>query len=87
MNAFAEKCIKGLKANEDICLRFAEKSTSLATALNPLIGYQRAAKLAQQAFRENRSVRELAEEQGIADKETLNRVLNLRRMTENPDDQ
>ena len=87
MNAFAEKCIKGLKANENICLQFAEKSTSLATALNPLIGYQRAAKLAQQAFRENRSVRELAEEQGIADKETLNRVLDLRRMTENPDDQ
>ncbi len=86
MKAFGEKCIRGLAANEEVCLRFAERSTSLATALNPLIGYHRAAKLAQEAFRDNRSVREVAEEQKVADKATLEKMLDLRRMTENPDD-
>jgi fumarate hydratase class II len=86
ITAFAEKCIVGLAANEDNCLRFAERSTSLATALNPLIGYQRAAKLAQQAYKEDKSVRELALEQGLADKEALEKALDLRRMTMNPDE-
>ncbi len=86
MKAFAEKCIRGLGANEEVCLRFAERGTSLATALNPIIGYHHAAKLAQQAFKEDRSVRELALEQKVVDKEALDKALNLRRMTENPDD-
>jgi aspartate ammonia-lyase len=85
MNAFAEKCISGLKANEEVCRQYAEKSSALATALNPLIGYHRAAKLAQQAFRENRGIRELAIEQKIADKEILDKALDLRRMTESPE--
>jgi fumarate hydratase class II len=86
MNAFAERCIKGLGANEDVCLRFAERSTALATALNPLIGYHHAAKLAQQAIKEDRSVRELALAQKLVDEEELNKALDLRRMTENPDE-
>lgn len=86
INAFAEKCISGLGANDEVCRRFAERSTSLATALNPMIGYHKAAKLAQQAFKEDRSVRELAEEQNLADKAALDKTLNLRGMTENPDD-
>lgn len=86
MNAFAEKCIRGLTANENICLMFAERSAALATALNPLIGYHHAAHLAQQAFKENRPVRELALEQKLTDRETLEKALDLRRMTENPDD-
>jgi fumarate hydratase, class II len=86
MTAFAEKCIHGMGANEEICRRFAERSTSLATALNPIIGYQRAAKLAGQAYKEDRSVREIAKEQGLADEATLDKALDLNRMTENPDD-
>jgi fumarate hydratase class II len=86
MTAFAEKCVHGMGANEEICRRFAERSTSLATALNPIIGYQRAAKLAGQAYKEDRSVREIAKEQGLADEATLNKALDLNRMTENPDD-
>ncbi|MEP0828352.1 MAG: class II fumarate hydratase [bacterium] len=85
MNAFADNCIKGLKANEEICRQYAEKSTALATALNPIIGYHRAAKLAHQAFKENRTVRELALEQKVADKTALDKALDLRRMTESPE--
>lgn len=85
MNAFADNCIKGLGANEKICHQYAEKSTALATALNPIIGYHHAAKLAQQAFKENRTVRELALEQKVADEATLDKALDLRRMTESPE--
>jgi len=86
MDCFGERCVRGLAASEETCRANAERSTALATALNPLIGYHHAAELAQQAFREKRPVRELALEKKVADKETLDRVLDLRRMTVNPDD-
>ncbi|UCD17644.1 MAG: class II fumarate hydratase, partial [Candidatus Zixiibacteriota bacterium] len=62
MNAFRERCIEGLEADEKVCREYAERSTALATALNPLIGYHRAAELAQQAYREGKTIRALAEE-------------------------
>ncbi len=87
MNAFNDRCLAGLEANEDVCADYAERSTALATALNPLIGYHKAAKLAQEAFREGKTVRVLAKEQKLVDKAELDRALDLHRMTVNPDEQ
>ncbi len=87
MDCFAERCLKGLRANEEICRANAERSTALATALNPLIGYQKAAQLAKQAFAEKRFVRDLALEQKVADKATLDKALDIRNMTVNPDEE
>ncbi len=86
MNSFRERCVEGLQADENICAEYAEKSTALATALNPLIGYHHAAKLAQQAYQKKKTVRELAHEQKVADDKTLEKALNLHDMTVNPDD-
>jgi len=87
MNAFNERCLAGLEANEEVCADYAERSTALATALNPLIGYHQAAKLAQEAFREGKTVRVLAEEQKLAEKAQLDLALDLHRMTVNPDEE
>src|SRR5258705_884557 len=50
--AFAEKALAGLVANEETCRSYVEISSSMATALNPLIGYDQAAEIAKRSFKE-----------------------------------
>ena len=59
---FADKAIRGMVANADTCRAYIEISPSMATALNPLIGYDLAAEIAKRSFQERRPVRELARE-------------------------
>ena len=53
-----------------------EQSLALVTGLVPLIGYDRAAAIAHEAYRSGRTIRELVREQDLVDEETLNRVLS-----------
>jgi len=79
---FAEKLVAGLTARrEDIAAR-NERSLSLATALAPAIGYDRATQIARASHQSGRTVRELAREQQILPDEELDRVLDLKRQTE-----
>lgn len=48
---FADKCVVGLRANRKRCQELIEKSLMLCTALAPRIGYDAAAKLAQEAYK------------------------------------
>jgi fumarate hydratase class II len=77
--AFAEKCVEGIRANEDGCHRSAESTLAAATALNPYIGYDRAAEIVKQAASSGRMLREVAYEHGV-DEETYNRAMDLREM-------
>jgi len=79
---FAEKAIAGLVANEEICAGYVEISPSMATALNPLIGYERAAEIAKRSFRERRPVRELAREMTSLSPAEIDEALDPRRQTE-----
>ncbi len=78
----AEKCVDGIVANEERIEALLEGNLSLGTALAPRIGYDAAAALAKEAFREGRTVRELAKEKGVLPEEELDRVLDARSMTE-----
>ena len=55
--AFRERCVRGIVANEERCLELAKLSLMLTTALAPAIGYDRAAALAKEAFRRVRRSR------------------------------
>ncbi len=79
---FADKAVAGLVANEETCRAYVEISPSMATALNPLIGYDRAAEIAKRSFRERRPVRELAKEMTSLPAEEIDRALDPRRQTE-----
>jgi fumarate hydratase class II len=79
---FADRAIEGLVANEDVCRAYVEISPGMATALNPLIGYDRAAEIARRAFAERRPVRELAREMTDLTAEQIERALDPRRQTE-----
>jgi fumarate hydratase class II len=76
---FSERCVEGLQAT-DRGSELVERSPMLATALNPVIGYDEAAKLAKESMRSGRSIRQLARGRGVSEKE-LNKVLDMGKMT------
>jgi fumarate hydratase class II len=79
---FADKAIAGLIANEETCRAYVEISPSMATALNPLIGYDQAAEVAKRSFKERRPVRELAREMTQLSPKAIDDALDPRRQTE-----
>lgn len=60
MASFNEKCMAGLEANEEVIHDHVEKSLMLVTALNPHIGYEKAAEIAKLAFKENTTLKQAA---------------------------
>ena len=80
--AFVEFCVDEMEANPEACDAAVEQSLSMVTSLNPLIGYEKAAKLAKEAFASGKTIRELCREQGILPDSTLNEALDPWRMTE-----
>ena len=84
-NAFVDFCAADMQANIEVCESFVEKSLSMCTSLNPYIGYEKAAKLAKEAFASGKTIRELCIEQEILPEETLNEALDPMRMTEPQD--
>ncbi|PSB23655.1 aspartate ammonia-lyase [Stenomitos frigidus] len=83
--ALAEKGIKGITANRDRCLAYAEGSLALVTALNTHIGYLNAATVAKESLETGKSLREIVLERGLMDAKTLAEVLNLEQMSQLPD--
>ena len=74
--------MEGLTANEDVCQAAVEQSLSMSTSLNPLIGYEKAAKLTKEAFATGKTIRELAREKQLVSDEELQHALDPMRMTE-----
>ncbi len=77
---FAEKCIDGLEATEN-GPRSVERGLALATPLAAVIGYDRAAEIANEAFRTGKTIREVALEREVLPPEELDRILDPWRMT------
>ena len=81
-NAFVEFCSDDMTANTEACEAAVEKSLSMCTSLNPLIGYENAAALAKEAFKTGKTIRELCLEKDILPEDTLAEALDPMRMTE-----
>ena len=64
-----ERCVAGIEANEEMLTRYAEANLQVATALNPIIGYDRATEVVKEAAASGRTVREVAIEKGVDPKE------------------
>jgi fumarate hydratase class II len=76
---FAEKCVEGIRANDDGCRRSAESTLAAATALNPVIGYDLGAEIVKEAASSGRMLKEVALEKGV-DEETYEKAMDLREM-------
>ena len=78
---FTDKLIKNLQANEEICSRYIEGSLAMSTALAPIIGYDRAAEIAQKAYKSGKTIREVSLEEKVLDKDVLDKLLDPGNMT------
>jgi aspartate ammonia-lyase len=73
---FIDKCIAGIEADEAKCRSYLEKNPSIATFLDPHIGYMQAAEIAKEALRRNMSVKDLVVEKGVLTKEQVEQIFD-----------
>ncbi len=81
-DVFAERFVEPLEANRAHCATQVEQSMALATALNPHIGYDRAAEVAKEALASERTIREVVLEKGYLSAAEADAVLDPAAMTE-----
>jgi aspartate ammonia-lyase len=82
LRQFTDKCISGITANDQRCNFYVQATVSLATALNPYIGYAKAADIAKEAVATGRSIIEIAREKKLLSEEEIKEILDPVRMTE-----
>jgi aspartate ammonia-lyase len=76
------RCIRGITANADRCAFYAQSTVSLATALNPYIGYARAAHVVKESVATGKSIIEIVREQKLLTEDQVATILDARAMTE-----
>jgi len=81
-NILADRCVRGIEANEAMCAYWVERSAALATALMPHIGYARAAELSKQSVKEGVLIRDMVRRDALLPEGQIDEVLDLRKMTE-----
>lgn len=82
LRQFTEKCIAGITANRDRCNFYAQSTVSLATALNPYIGYAKAAEIVKESVATGKSIIEIARSKGLLSEKEIAEILDPQRMTE-----
>ncbi|HZY76690.1 MAG TPA: class II fumarate hydratase [Jatrophihabitantaceae bacterium] len=82
---FADRCVSGIEANVERCKEYAESSPSIVTPLNHYVGYDEASKIAKQALKERKTIRQVVIERGHVpgkiSEEQLDQVLDVLSMT------
>jgi fumarate hydratase class II len=73
---FADRCVEGIDVDGEQCDANVRRSLMLVTALNPHIGYDKAAAVAKKAFEENKTLREVVLEEGLMAAHELDRALD-----------
>ncbi len=77
----AEKAIEGFEVNEEHILELVHKNPIIATVLNPIIGYDKAAEVVKKALKEKKTVKQVVREMGYLTEEEADRILNPEVMT------
>jgi fumarate hydratase class II len=78
----ADKAVAGFTVNRDRIASLVDRNPVLVTALNPVIGYDKAAEIAKKAYAEGRPVKDVAAEMTNLSKEELDRLLDPKKLTE-----
>jgi len=81
MDTLRTRTIDGIEADEARCRELLDRSTAMATALSPYLGYAKTAELAKESVRSGRSIRELVLEHGLLDPAQLDDILSADAMT------
>lgn len=80
MDSFNEKCAVGIEVNEEVIEKHVKNSLMLVTALNPYIGYEKAAEIAKTAFKDNSTLKETAVKLGYLTEQEFDEYINLEKM-------
>ena len=80
-NTLRRFCIEDITANADICRKYVEHSIGVVTALNPLLGYDTATKLAAEALKTGKGIVQLVREKKLLTEEQIAKVLDAKAMT------
>ncbi|MFA7083975.1 MAG: aspartate ammonia-lyase [Arcobacteraceae bacterium] len=78
-----EKCVKGITANEDVCMENILNSVSLITCLVPVLGYEKSSAISTEALSQNKRVYDIILEQKLFTKEELDKLLHPKNMVGN----
>ena len=81
MPLLAKKCIKSFKVNKKNVSENLDRNPILVTALNPIIGYKKAAEIAKKAYKEKRSIVDVAEEMTAIERKELESLLDPKNLT------
>jgi aspartate ammonia-lyase len=80
-NTLRKFCVEGITANADVCRHYLESSIGTVTALNPVIGYDRATELAAEAMKSGEGILELVREKHILTDDQIDEILNPAALT------
>jgi len=75
------RCVDGIGANDTRARELLDRSTALATALSPYIGYAATAEIAKESVKTGRPIREVVLERGLLERDKLDRILSADAMT------
>ena len=81
MRVLLTRCVAGIKADAQRARELLDRSTAVATALSPYIGYAATAEIAKESVRSGRSVADLVRERGLLPADQLDRILSPEAMT------
>ena len=76
-----EKCVDGITANEEVCRGYFDRSISVATALNPTIGYLAAAEVAKESAKTGKTVVAIVRERKLLTEDQIAKVFSPEGMT------
>ncbi len=79
---FADQCVAGIEPDRERCESLIEQSLAMCTPLAPAIGYDNAAAIAKEAYASGRTVRDVAREKSGLSDEELDKIFDLRKLTE-----
>lgn len=82
VNNFVDNCIVNLKANEEQCAAWLDRSVGIVTALLPHIGYENSSMLAKEAYSTGRPIREIILEKGLLTRAAMDHILSPAEMTQ-----
>ena len=82
LRQFNEHCVAGITANQQRCEFYAQSTVSLATALNPYIGYAKAAEIVKESVATGKSIIAIARDKKLLTEEEIAEILDPVSMTE-----
>jgi len=79
--AFRTKCIDGITVNEKVLARYMETTVGIVTALNPVVGYEKATELAQEAYKSGKGILEIIREKHVLTEPQIKDLLDPVKLT------